>query len=297
MIKSLNELYELVKMKPLKKVVVAAAEDLDIIQIVNKAKQLALAEFVLIGDKGKIGEIAREHDLALDVEIVPEKDPAKAAELAVQMVKKGEASIIMKGLLHTGTFLKAVLNKEKGLNAGKLISQISVIDKLYGEGLQLITDCAMIIQPTLEQKKQLIENAVELAQKLGYQKPKVAVVSAIEIVNPEIPDTIDATILSKMAERGQIKNAIVDGPFALDNALSPEAAAHKKIGGIVAGNADIMLMPNLQVGNVLTKSLTYFAKINVAAAVMGANAPIVMTSRTETPENKLLSLALASYIS
>jgi len=203
----------------------------------------------------------------------------------------------MKGLLHTGTFLKAVLNKEKGLNRGKLISQISIFDKEFGDGLQLLTDCAMAIQPSLDEKKQIIENAVELALRLGYVKPKVAVLSALEVVNPEIADTVDAAILSKMSDREQIKNAIVDGPFALDNAISPEAAKHKGIKGEVAGQADIILAPNLQVGNVLTKALTYYAHMDVAAAVMGAAAPIIMTSRTDTVKNKLLSIALASYIS
>ena len=297
MVKSLNDIYEAIKKNPPKKVAVAAAEDLDIIYIANRAREKGIAEFILIGDRNRIIQISQENGIQLNAEIIQENDNSKAAELAVKMVKDGEANVIMKGLLHTGTFLKAVLNKEKGLNTGRLVSQISVFNKVCGEGIQFVTDCAMIIQPTLSQKKQLIENAVELAQKLGYENPKVAIVSALEVVNPEIPDTIDAAILSKMADRGQIKNAIVDGPFALDNALSQEAAKHKNIKGVVAGNADIMLMPNLQVGNVLAKSLTYFAKMNTASAVIGAGAPIVMTSRTETPDNKLLSIALASYIS
>ncbi len=201
----------------------------------------------------------------------------------------------MKGLLHTGQFLKAVLNKETGLNKGKLISQISVYDKINGEGLQLLTDCAISIQPTLEEKKQIVENAVEFARKIGITTPRVAILSALETVNPAISDTIDAAVLSKMAERGQIKNAIVDGPFALDNAICIEAAKHKNISGKVAGNADILLVPNLQVGNVLTKALVFFARRKVAAAVIGAAAPIVMTSRTDTIDNKILSIALALY--
>jgi phosphate butyryltransferase len=155
----------------------------------------------------------------------------------------------------------------------------------------------MAISPTLEEKKSIIENAVELAMKLGYQKPRVALLSALELVNTKIPDTVDAAILSKMADRGQIKNAIVDGPFALDNAVSIEAANHKGITGPVAGRADILVVPNLQVGNVLTKALVYFAKCSVAAAIMGAQKPIVMTSRTDTVENKVLSIVMALYIS
>lgn len=228
--------------------------------------------------------------------IIDEPDHKKAAEKAVELVRNGEAGAVMKGMLHTGTFLKAVLNKEKGLNTGKLVSQMSVFDKEYGEGLQILTDCAMAISPTLDEKKQIIENAVETARKIGYEKPKVALLSAIEIINPAIPDTMEAAILSKMGDRGQIKNAIIDGPFALDNAISPEAARHKGIESPVAGNADILVVPNLQVGNVFSKALTYYAHKDVAAAVAGAAAPIIMTSRTDSVRNKLLTIALASYL-
>ena len=203
----------------------------------------------------------------------------------------------MKGELHTSTFLKAILDKEKGLRTGGLISQITVCEKIEDDGLLLMTDCAINISPTLEEKKQIIENAVTLALKLGYEKPKVAVLSAVEVVNPAIPDTLEAAILSKMSDRGQIKNAIVDGPFALDNAISVTAARQKKIGGEVAGKADIILVPNLQVGNPIHKALTFLADRKIAASVMGAGAPIVMLSRADSIETKLRSMALATYIS
>lgn len=297
MIKNLDTMFSLVKESSKKTIAVAAAEDLDIIKLVDQCYKLGIADFILVGDKKKIKDIANDSDIVIDCEIIDICDHKLAAEKAVQLVREKNSNAVMKGLLHTGTFLKAVLNKETGLNKGKMISQISVFDKVYGEGLQLLTDCAMNIQPTLDEKKQLIDNAVELALKLGYEKPKVAILSALEVVNPKISDTLDAAILSKMTDRGQIKNAVVDGPFALDNAISPEAAKHKNISGEVAGNADILLAPNLQVGNVLTKSLTYYAQKEVAAAVMGAGAPIIMTSRTDSVRNKLLSIALASYIS
>lgn len=297
MIKNLKDLIEQVKNKEKKKIVVAVAEDLEVLVVVEEALKLKLADFILVGDKQKIEKIASENNIKLSCKIVDESDHKRAAEKAVELVKKGEAGALMKGLLHTGTFLKAVLNKENGLNIGKLVSQISLFDKEFGEGLQLLTDCAMAIQPTLDEKKKIIENAIELALKIGYEKPKVALISALEIVNPEIPDTLEAAILSKMGDRGQIKNAIIDGPFALDNAISPEAAKHKGIKSEVAGQADILVVPNLQVGNVLTKALTYYAHKDVAAAVIGAGAPIIMTSRTDSVKNKLLSIALASYIS
>lgn len=297
MIKSLNDLVEQAKYKEKKKIAVAAAEDLDVLQVVEQAISMKIAEFILIGDKEKIEQIAIENNKNLPCQIIDEPDQKKAAERAVELVLKGEAGALMKGLLHTGTFLKAVLNKEKGLNLGKLVSQISVFDKEYGEGLQLLTDCAMAIQPNLDEKKQIIENAIYLAQKIGYDRPKVALLSALEIVNPAIPDTVEAAILSKMGDRGQIKNAVIDGPFALDNAISIDAARHKGIDSVVAGQADILIVPNLQVGNVLTKALTYYAHKDVAAAVIGAGAPIIMTSRTDTVKDKLLSVVLASYIS
>lgn len=300
MIKNLNDLIEQIKSKrwgKKKRIIVAAAEDLDILEIVEKATELKLGEFILVGDKEKIEKIAIKNNKRLLCEIIDEPDNRKAAEKAVEFIVKGEADIIMKGLLHTSTFLKSVLNKENGLNAGRLISQISVFDKEFGEGLQLLTDCAMAIQPNLDEKKQIIENAVSLARKIGYKKPRVALLSALEIINPTIQDTVEAAILSKMGDRDQIKNAVIDGPFALDNAISLEAAEHKGIKSEVAGKADILVAPNLQVGNVLTKALTYYAHKDVAAAVMGAKIPIIMTSRTDMIKNKLLSVALASYIS
>lgn len=297
MINNLNDLIEQVRSREKRKIAVAAAEDLDVLEVVEEVKKLELAEFILVGDKEKIEKIAADNNKKLLCEVIHEPDHKKAAEKAVELVVKGEAEAIMKGLLHTGTFLKAVLNKEKGLNRGKLVSQISVFDKESGEGLQLLTDCAMAIQPSLDEKKQIIENAVALALKLGYDKPKVALLSALEVVNPVINDTLEAAILSKMGDRGQIKNAIIDGPLALDNAISLESAKHKGIEGVVAGQADILVAPNLQVGNVLTKALTYYAHKDVAAAVIGAGAPVIMTSRADSVKNKVLSVALASYIS
>lgn len=295
MIKSIGSIISHVKSENKKTIAVAAAEDYDVVKVVNKCKKMDLADFILVGNKEKIIKIAKEKDVKLDCEIINVEDNFLAAEKVVELKRQKKAHVIMKGLLQTGLFLKAALNKETGLNKGKLISQISVYDKINGEGLQLLTDCVISIQSTLEDKKQIIENAVEYAEKLGIVTPRVAVLSALETVNPAIPDTIDAAALSKMAERRQIKNAIVDGPLALDNAISMEAAKHKSISSEVAGNADILLVPNLQVGNVLTKALVFFARMKVAAAVVGAAAPIVMTSRTDTIDNKILSIALALY--
>jgi phosphate butyryltransferase len=295
MIKSIGSIISHVKNENKKTIAVAAAEDFDIVKIVSECKKMDLADFILVGDKEKIIKITKENGINLDCEIINIQDNFFAAEKVVELKRQKKANVIMKGHLQSSQFLKAILNKETGLNRGKLISQISVYDKINGEGLQLLTDCAINIQPALDEKKQIIENAVEFARKLDITTPRVAILSALETVNPAISDTVDAAVLSKMAERGQIKNAVVDGPFALDNAISIEAAKHKNISGEVAGNADILLVPNLQVGNVLSKALVFFAGMKVAAAVIGAAAPIVMTSRTDTIDNKILSIALALY--
>lgn len=298
MIKYLDNLFEAVKQRRTKRIAIACPEEPGVIKLVRQSMEQGLAEFILVGNEAIIGELLQEEGVdSVKFEIHDEKDHQAAAEKAVSLVLENHADVLMKGELHTATFLKAVLDKEKGLRTGNLISQITLYEKVEGEGLQMITDCAMNINPTLDEKRQIIENAVGLAIKLGYQRPKVAVLSAVEVVNPAIPDTLDAAVLSKMADRGQIKNAVVDGPFALDNAISAKAAKQKKIGGEVAGKADIILVPNLQVGNPLHKALSFLANKKVAAAVMGAGAPVVMLSRADSTETKMLSVALATYIS
>lgn len=296
-IMKLEDILNSLKKMSKKRVAVAVAEDLDVLFVVEKATSLSIAEFVLIGDKKLIKELLLKHGLKIDCEIYDETDHLKAAEKAVSLVSSGEVDTVMKGLLHTSTFLKAVLNKENGLNKGGFLSQISVFEKEYGDGLQLATDCAMAIEPVLEDKKRIIENAVYLARKLGYSKPKVALLSALETINPAIKDTLEAAVLSKMSDRKQIKNVIIDGPLALDNAISKEAAEHKGIKGEVAGHADVLVVPNLQVGNVLHKSLSYFAHKNIASAIVGASIPIIMTSRTDSVDSKLYTIALACYVS
>jgi len=296
-IKNFEHLIELAKEKQAKKIAVVAADDAEVLEVIERAEGMNLAEFILIGDAAKIENIIKEKGWNLKAEVVDEKDHKKAADKAVDLVVSGQVGTLMKGMLHSSVFLKAILNKEKGLNTGKHITQISVLEKDDEDGLRFITDCAITIDPDLLGKKEVLENAVDLAHKLGNEMPKVAVLASLEVVNPTMQDTIDAAALSKMADRGQIKGCIVDGPFAFDNAVSVEAAKSKGITGPVAGNADIIVVPNLTVGNTLTKSITYVAKKTVVAATVGAAVPIVFTSRTESIEGKLLSIALASYVS
>ncbi|MGD9568738.1 MAG: bifunctional enoyl-CoA hydratase/phosphate acetyltransferase [Sedimentibacter sp.] len=297
MIKNFEHLMELAKAKDSKKIAVVAADDLEVLEVIAKAEEIKLAEFILVGDANKIKKIIEDNGLTIKSEVADEKDHKKAADLAVDLIVQGRAGALMKGMLHSSVFLKAILNKEKGLNTGKHITQISVLEKENKDGLMFITDCAITVNPDLLGKKEVLENAVELAHKLGNETPNVAVLASLEVVNPDMQDTIDAAVLSKMAERGQIKGCIVDGPFAFDNAVSAEAAKQKGITSPVAGNADIIVVPNLTVGNTLTKSITYIAKKTVVAATVGAAIPIVFTSRTESLEGKLLSIALAAYTS
>lgn len=296
MIQNFNQLLEEVASRPSKKVAVVSADDIDTLSVVAEAESKKLAEFILIGDETKIKDILASEGLSVQASIIHEPDHRRAAEKAALMVRSGEAYTMMKGMLHSSTFLKAILNKEQGLNTGRHITQISVLEKDEG-GLLMITDCAISVAPDLKGKAEIIENAVDLAHNLGMECPKVAVVTALEVVNPEMQDTLDAAVLSKMAQRGQIKGCVVDGPLAFDNAVSKEAAKAKGIESEVAGQADIIVVPNLTVGNVLTKSISYIAKKPVIAATVGAKVPVIFTSRTESRKGKLLTIALAVYTS
>jgi phosphate butyryltransferase len=294
MIENFDELLNQVQGVRRSTVVVASAEDSDVIDVASRCG--GFADFIFIGDAKKIESLIKESGTDIGAEIIDMGDHAAAAAKAVELIKTGKAQNLMKGLLHTGVFLKAILNKETGLHKGRLISQISVYEKPDKKGFQFLTDCAINISPLLPEKKQIIENAVELARALGYDRPRVAVLAALEMVNPEMPATMDAAALTVMAQRGQIKNALVDGPLAFDNAVDPEAAKHKGLGGPVAGNADILMVPNLEVGNMLSKSLVFWAHKRMAAAMSGVDTPVICTSRTESVENKVLTVALSAYL-
>ncbi|MDK2927322.1 MAG: phosphate butyryltransferase [Bacillota bacterium] len=279
------------------RVAVAQAADPEVLAAVAEARRLGLAEGVLCGEPAAVEAALREigEDPA-HYSIVPAADPAESAVRAVAAVNAGEADFLMKGLLPTATFLHPVLDKEKGLRTDRLISQISIFDWAEAEKLLLITDCAINIAPDLKQKKAILENALAVAHALGIEEPRVAPLAALEFVNPDMPETLDAAALAKMADRGELRGAVVDGPLALDNAVSPEAARHKGIGGPVAGRADIILTPDMKTGNVLHKALVHFAHFRCAAAVVGARVPLVMTSRSDSADAKLCSIAVAGLL-
>lgn len=297
MIKNFEEVLQKAKSQEIKKVAVAVAQDKPVLEAINDAKEQGIADAILVGDKGKIEEIASEIGMDLSkFEIVDEGNNVKAALKAVELVSSGKADMVMKGLVDTANFLRAVLNKEVGLRTGKLMSHIAVFQVPTMDRLLLLTDAAFNMYPELKDKIDIVKNAVTVAHSIGIEKPKVAPICAVEVVNPNMPATLDAATLSKMNDRGQIKGCIIDGPLALDNAISEEAAEHKGVTGEVAGKADILLMPNIEAGNVMYKTLTYTAKAKNGGLLVGTSAPVVLTSRSDTHETKMYSIALAALV-
>lgn len=275
-------------------VAVAAAEDQEVIEAVANALEASLAKFQLFGDKEKIFYLLKENGIPKDsVTVVHTRTPGHSAELAVRAVQQNEADVLMKGNVQTAALLKAMLNKETGLRTGKILSHVAAFDIPSSDKLIFVTDAAMNIAPDLIQKQEIIMNAVQVARSLGVDLPKVAPLAAVEVINPAMQATLDAAALTQMNARGQIPNCVVDGPLALDNAVSFLAAKHKGIESPVAGQADILLVHSIEAGNALYKSLTYFAKAKVGAIIAGAKAPVVLTSRADSAESKLYSLALA----
>ncbi|MGE6594450.1 phosphate butyryltransferase [Bacillus proteolyticus] len=281
--------------QPKKTVAVAVAEDHEVIEAVAKAIKLQLAQFRLYGNQEKIMGMLQEHGLQTSehIEVIAVKSSAEAAELSVKAVRNGEADVLMKGNIPTANILKAVLNKEWGLRKGSVLSHVAAFEVPNYDRLIFVADAAMNIAPDVTQKAAIIQNTVEVARAIGIDLPKVAPIAAVEVVNPAMQATIDAAMLTQMNRRGQIKNCVVDGPLALDNAVSQIAAEHKGIVSDVAGKADILLVPTIEAGNVLYKSLVYFADAKVGAMIAGAKAPIVLTSRADSAETKVYSLALA----
>lgn len=278
-----------------KRIAVAAAQELSVLEGAFDARASGLAEPILIGDIEAIRKMAAEigADLA-GVRMIEEKDYAAAAAAAVALVRTGEADVLMKGVLDSSIFLKAALNKETGINAGKLTSHVAVMESPHYHKLFIVTDAAINIAPDIQTKLDIIANAVKVSKALGVDKPKVALLAAVEKVNyDKMPCTVDAAIITQMNRRGQVKDCIVDGPLALDNAISAESAKIKKITSEVAGDADILVAPDIESGNVLYKSLLDLGGARGAVIVAGAAKPIVLTSRADSRETKLASIALA----
>ena len=249
---------------------------------------------ILVGPAAEIAEIARSAKIDLgNIVIVDAPDSRAAAASAVELVRKGEAELLMKGSLHTDELMAAVVSREGGLRTARRISHVFVMDVPTYHKVLIITDGAINIAPTLEDKVDICQNAIDLAVALGLEKPKVAILAAVETVTSKMPATIDAAALCKMADRGQIKGAILDGPLAFDNAISREAAETKGIRSEVAGDPDILLAPDLEAGNILAKQLTFLANADSAGLVLGARVPIILTSRADSVRSRIASCAVA----
>ena len=297
MSKSFEELISKANQKTLKKVSVSNAQDEPKLQADKAAKEQNIATAILVGDEAKIREIAASIDMDLtDFEIINEPDTEAAALKAVELVHNGKADILLKGLLETKTFLKSVLNKEVGLRTGKMLSHVCVFEIEGINRLLFFTDVAFNTYPTLADKVNIINNAVEVAHACGIECPKVAPLCAVETVNPKMQPTVDADNLTKMYEGGDFKGCQIYGPLSMDLAIDPEAAVHKGVTNPVAGHADILLFPNIDAGYITYKILVRTAKVKIGNVLVGTSAPVVLTSRSDDFQTKLNSIALATVI-
>ncbi len=276
-------------------VAVAGANDGHVIDALRLAFEHGLvSQAYLTGEKDEIASRLRQAGIDDSrTSIVGCETPLDKCRAAVSLAASGEASVLMKGLVDTAGFMRAVLDREKGLRANRLLSQVGVYEVPGFDRLVFVADVGVVIAPDLAQKAEILRNAVDVARALGVDEPRAALLSFSEFVDPEVPASIDAAALAKMTARGQVRGVLVDGPLALDNAVSPEAAAHKGIGGLVAGSADILIVPDLLSGNIFAKSLLYFARARSAGVVAGARVPVVLTSRADPAASKLNSIAVA----
>jgi phosphate acetyltransferase len=260
-----------------------------------EASEASIIKPILVGPQARIRALATTLELDIaKLQLVDTPFSHASAAKAVEIVRAGEADALMKGSLHTDELMAEIVNKDTGIRTVRRISHVFIMDvPTYPKPL-FITDAAVNIFPTLEDKIDIVQNVIELAQALGVKHPKVAILSAVETITSKIPSTIDAAALCKMAERGQITGAVLDGPLALDNAISPEAADIKRIASPVAGDADILLVPDLEAGNMLAKELTFLANADAAGIVLGARVPIILTSRADNVRTRMASCAVAA---
>ena len=296
--KHFHKIIENVKQLPTKKMAVAAAEDEYVLEAVKVAKEQGLADSILVGDEKKIRQLAKTLNMDLTgYEIINEVEPPKAALKAVKLVHDGKADMYMKGLISTKDFLRSVLDKEVGLRTGRVLTHVGVFEVKGIDQLLFLTDQAFIMYPTLEEKVKIIENAIDIANACGIQNPKVAPLAAVEVVNPKMPETVDAAELTKMNHEGKIKGCVIDGPLSLDMAISKEACSHKKgLNRKITGDADILLFPDIHTGNVAYKMLVHTSLFLNGAILSGTSAPVILTSRSDSVATKVNSIALASVL-
>lgn len=293
-----SDLIERVNSCSKKRISVAVAQDEEVLVAVREAKRRGIAEAVLVGDENKMKEIAAKIDMDLqDYEVIHIEDFQEAALKAVSLVSEGKADMYMKGVLDTKSFLQSVLNKEVGLRTGKPLSHVAVFELKGRDKLLFMTDVAFVTYPGLEDKVHLVNNAVDVARACGVECPKVAPLAAVEVVNPKMPCTVEAAELTKMCEEGAIANCIIDGPLSFDLATDPEAAIHKGAQGRkIVGDADILLFPDIHSGNMLYKCLVHNAETKNGCVLTGTKAPVILTSRSDSFETKVNSIALAAIL-
>jgi phosphate acetyltransferase len=262
-----------------------------------EAARMGLIAPILVGPRARIEEVARDNSISIgEFPIVDAPHSEAAAAAAVQLVREGKAEALMKGSLHTDELMGAVVRRESGLRTGRRVSHCFVMDVPGHEDALIITDAAVNIAPTLEEKMDILQNAIDLGHALMFKEVRVAELSAMEVVNPKVPSTVEAAALCKMVDRHQITGAVVDGPLALDNAIDPEAAKIKKIDSPVAGRANVLMVPDLEAGNMLAKSLSFLAGADAAGIVLGARVPVILTSRADSLLTRLASCAVAALV-
>ncbi len=296
-IRNFAQLLEAASERAPKRVVIVGGGQRQTLHAVRLARGMGLAHCILIDEPGRLQFIAEEQGVDLTgVEIIKEGDMTEAAYKAVEMIHAEEADLLMNGRAQPVELMTAALDREKGLRIGRVISDVSVFEIPDFDRLIFVSDVFLVVSPNLAQKVAIVQNAIDTAIELGVKEPKVAILAATEMVNPELRANMDAANLSKMAERGQIRGGLVDGPLAIDNAISLKAAQMKEIKSSVAGYADILITPDVESGNILAKAISYFAHGHMASVVVGAKCPIVMPSRSDPPEQKLMSMALGVYL-
>jgi phosphate butyryltransferase len=291
---SLDRFIELARQKGIKKLVIAVAQDEDVLKAAGLARTNGLITPVLVGNEAAIRQASEKAGFAMEgIDVFHEPDNAAACALAVRLIREGKADILMKGMVATGILVKAMLDKEGGLLKGGLLSHLAFFETPYYPKLLCITDAALNIAPDINDKVSIVVNAVNAYHSLGINEPRVAILAPVETVNPKMEATVHGAMLTQMQRRKQIKGCLVDGPLALDNAISAEAAHHKGLNSEVAGQADILVAPDLNAGNALYKSLNFLGGAVSAAVVAGAAVPVVLTSRADDEKSKYLSIALA----
>jgi len=280
-----------------KKVVVAGANDKHALAAVLKAERDGLIDYVLIGDKKEINEISKNFGYKTkSEEIIDMKNPDEIAAMAVEVIREGRGDFLMKGKIETATLLKAVVDKKNGIGKGEVMSHVAILEIPDYHKLLATTDGGMILYPDFEQKKAILKNVVDFFHQLGYEKPKVGVMAAVEVVNPKMRETVDGAELKKLAEQDYFGDCIVEGPISFDLAVSAGAASLKGYNSPVAGDVDIMLMPDMTAGNLTTKGLNCLAGAKMAGCILGAKVPIVLNSRGASFEEKYISLLLCAAL-